>query len=86
MGKEVRLFDPNKCSTQGRSDDNCPNRRPENNIPEMCKVCISDPNIWKLDPEEQPIMYVLFKKGLSMEQAIAAGRMITKAENEQAAY
>jgi hypothetical protein len=31
-------------------------------------------------------MYVLFKKGLSMEQAIAAGRMITKAENEQAAY
>jgi len=85
MGKEVGLFDPNKCGTQGHPDDNCPNRKPENNIPEMCNICISDPSIWKLDPEEQPIMYVLFKKGLSMERAITAGRMITKAKNEQAA-
>ena len=86
MGKEVRQFDPNKCGTQGRPDDNCPNRKPEDNIPEVCKVCVSDPNIWKLDPEEQPIMYVLFKKGLSMEQAIAAGRMITRVENNRVAY
>jgi hypothetical protein len=86
MGKEVKLFDSSRCGTEGRPNDNCPNRKPENNIPKMCKACISDPNIWKLDPEEQPIMYALFKKGFSMEQAVAAETMITKVTNEQSAY
>jgi hypothetical protein len=81
MGKEL---DFNKCGTEGRPNGNCPNRKPEKNISGICKICISDPNIWTLKPiGEKPVLYILFQRGVSIDQAVIAEGMIKEMNNKK---